>query len=199
MQPQENESDRDHPGAYYVFSVYETDYLFNTRPNAKFEDVLNFSVNDTNVGLVVNSGAFYDMMSETDYNKLEGKVRLEKCTKKLFSYASKNPLPVLGQCKARITVPETGASRETDFIVIPNAQVSLLSNKTSKELGILKIGVDAGTPVNACRPSPGDKWPYLQDKYPSVFNGLGKLKDYQLKLHVDESVQPAMSQKTMCV
>ena len=101
-------------------------------------------------------------------------------------------MPVLGQCKARITVPETGASRETDFIVIPNAQVSLLSNKTSKELGVLKIGVDAGTPVNACRPSPGDKWPYLQDKYPSVFNRLGKLKDYQLKLHVDESVQPVI-------
>ena len=108
--------------------------------------MLNFSVNDTNIGLVVDSGAFYDMMSETDYNKLEGKVRLEKCTKKLFSYASKNPLPVLGQCKARITVPETGASRETDFIVIPNAQVSLLSNKTSKELGVLKIGVDAARP-----------------------------------------------------
>ena len=192
VRPEENESDRDDPGAYYVFSVYETEYLFNTRPNAKFEDVLNFSVNDTNVGLVVDSGAFYDMMSETDYKKLEGKVRLEKCTKKLFSYASKNPLPVLGQCKARITVPETGASRETDFIVIPNAQVSLLSNKTSKELGVLKIGVNAGTPVNACRPSPGDKWPYLQDKYPSVFNGLGKLKDYQLKLHVDETVQPVI-------
>ena len=74
MPPEENESDRDDPGAYYVFSVYETDYLFNTRPNAKFEDVLNFSVNDTNVGLVVDSGAFYDMMSETDYNKLKGKV-----------------------------------------------------------------------------------------------------------------------------
>ena len=58
----------------------------------------------------------------------------------------------------------TGASRETDFIVIPNAQVSLLSNKTSKELGVLKIGFDGGTPVNVCRPSPSDKWPYLQDK-----------------------------------
>ena len=76
--------------------------------------------------------------------------------------------------------------------------MSLLSNKTSKELGVLKIGVDAGTPVNACRPSPGDKWPYLQDKYPSVFKGLGKLKDYQLKLHVDESVQPVI-QSNRCI
>ena len=68
--------------------------------------------------------------------------------------------------------------------------MSLLSNKTSKELGVQKIGVDSGMPVNACRPSPGDKWLYLQDKYPNIFNNLGKLKDYQLKLHVDESVQP---------
>ena len=56
--------------------------------------------------------------------------------------------------------------------------MSLRSNKMSKELGVLKIGVDAGTPMNVCRPSPGDKWLFLQDKYPNVFNGLGKLKDY---------------------
>ena len=28
-------------------------------------------------------------------------------------------------------------------------------------------------------------------KYPQVFTGLGKLKHFQLKLHVDESVTPA--------
>ena len=44
------------------------------RPKAKFEDVLNFNLKDTNVGLVVDSGAFYDMMSETDYDKLQGKI-----------------------------------------------------------------------------------------------------------------------------
>ena len=73
MQPEENESDRDDPGTYYVFSVYETDYLFNTRPNAKFEGVLNFNVNDTNVGLVVDSAAFYDMMSEMVYKQTQRK------------------------------------------------------------------------------------------------------------------------------
>ena len=88
-------SDLDDPGAYYVFSVYETDYLFNQRPNAKFEDVLNFSVNDTNVGLVVDSGAFYDMMSETDYNKLKGKIRLEKCSKSCPHMRPKTRCPYL--------------------------------------------------------------------------------------------------------
>ena len=54
MQPQENESDRDDHGTYYVFSVYDTDYLLNTSLNAKFEDILNFKVNDTNVSMVVD-------------------------------------------------------------------------------------------------------------------------------------------------
>ena len=30
----------------------------------------------------------------------------------------------------------------------------------------------------------------LRTKFPKVFEGLGKLKGYQLKLHIDESVQP---------
>ena len=32
----------------------------------------------------------------------------------------------------------------------------------------------------------------LKAKYPSVFQGIGKLKDYQLKLHVDPSVPPVV-------
>ena len=32
----------------------------------------------------------------------------------------------------------------------------------------------------------------LKPKYPSVFQGIGKLKDYQLKLHVDPSVTPVV-------
>ena len=67
-----------------------------------------------------------------------------------------------------------------------------VSSKQQNVKGASKIGVDAGTPMNVCRPSPGDKWLFLQDKYPNVFNGLGKLKDYQLKLHVNESVQPVI-------
>ena len=59
-------------------------------------------------------------------------------------------------------------------------------------LNINFVVVDAGTPVNTCRPSPRDKWLYLQDKYPNVSNRLSKLKDYQLKLHIDASVQPVI-------
>ena len=32
--------------------------------------------------------------------------------------------------------------------------------------------------------------PVLQAKYPTVFVGVGKLKDYKLKLHIDSEVSP---------
>ena len=119
---------------------------------------------------------------------LLGDMPLDSPRRVAATYMSKESLPVFGKCKAPITVPETGGPRETDFIVIQNAQVSLLSNKTSKELRVLKINVDADTLVNTCRPSPADRWPYLHDKYMSIFKGLGKLEDSQSTLHIDKSV-----------
>ena len=35
-----------------------------------------------------------------------------------------------------------------------------------------------------------DRRALLKTKFPKVFQGLGKLKGYQLKLHIDENVRP---------
>lgn len=46
--------------------------------------------------------------------------------------------------------------------------------------------------VNACESrNVTDKKAALKAKYPQVFTGLGKLKNFQLKLPVDESVTPS--------
>ena len=50
-------------------------------------------------------------------------------------------------------------------------------------LGVLKIGVDA----NVDRISSVQS---VHDKYPKCFEGIGKLTDYQLHLHVDSDVTP---------
>ena len=62
-----------------------------------------------------------------------------------------------------------------------------LGRSSSKELGVLKVGVS----VNACESkSTADNKAALRAKYSQVFTGLGKLKNFQLKLHVDKSVTP---------
>ena len=71
---------------------------------------------------------------------------------------------------------------------MPGTADTLLGRRSSEELGVLKVGVS----VNACesKKKNADKKAALKAKYPQVFTGLGKLKNFQLKLHVDESVTP---------
>ena len=72
---------------------------------------------------------------------------------------------------------------------------TLLGRKASELLGVFRVGVS----INSCDvksddmenlASPIDRRALLRTKFPKVFQGLGKLKGYQLKLHIDENVQP---------
>ena len=60
---------------------------------------------------------------------------------------------------------------------------------TSQELGLLRIGLNVSS-GSECNVVGKDLASALQAKYPKVFDGIGKLKDYKLKLHVDPDVTP---------
>ena len=64
-----------------------------------------------------------------------------------------------------------------------------MGHVTSKALGLLRIGLGADV-EGACNVVGEDLATILQAKHPKVFDGVGKLNDYQLKLHVDPEVTP---------
>ena len=68
-----------------------------------------------------------------------------------------------------------------DVIVIEGHVTSLLGHDTAVKLGILNVGLNIATVSSEM------SW---QDKYPQVFDGVGKQKDRQVRLHIDESVTP---------
>ena len=83
----------------------------------------------------------------------------------------------------------------TEFYVICGKAATLLGREASELLGVLKVGVS----INSCDVKSDergnlanqiDRRALLKTKFPKVFQGLGKLKGYQLKLHIDENVQP---------
>lgn len=61
---------------------------------------------------------------------------------------------------------------------------SLLGYDTANQLGLIKV-------VNSVADTPG---PTVADKlvesFPELFEGIGMLKDFQVKLHIDTNVQP---------
>ena len=75
-----------------------------------------------------------------------------------------------------------------DFIVVKSGRC-LLGHITVTKLGILHVG-SAPVVNNTVDNTSVEQ---LQARYPSpVFQGIGKLKDYQFKLHIDTSVTPVV-------
>ena len=61
---------------------------------------------------------------------------------------------------------------------------TLLGRKASEMLGFLKVEVLLQVT--------DDRRAALKAKFPKVFSGLGKLKGYQLKFHIDEKARPVV-------
>ena len=152
---------------------------------------MTFLVENNPIVMHVDSGASCNLMSETVFNSINrdgnSDIQLRRCDKRVYTYASTRPLPLMGKCQLKVTVPETGMCKAAEFIIVKGDHPTLLGKQTSQEIEILKIGIG----VNQCSTSDRDgALSELRQKYPRVFSGLGTLKDYQLRLHIDHDVRP---------
>ena len=77
--------------------------------------------------------------------------------------------------------PDTGATCKTDFLVIKRDGRSLLCRETAEKLGLLRLRPSHA--VNIVNTEAD-----IKEKYKELFNGVGLLKDYELKLNIDNSV-----------
>ena len=64
----------------------------------------------------------------------------------------------------------------------------LLGKSTAIAIGLLKVGPITGYALNSVTTQ--NTIDSILAKYPAVFNGIGKLHDYQLKVHVNPNIPP---------
>ena len=96
--------------------------------------------------------------------------------KQLFTYGSTASLTVLGKFEASIEIQNK--STRAEFFVVEEGSIPLLGKEPSEKLGLLKIGLD----VNKIN---------LSDvKSRKCFQGMGKLKNFQLSVSINLDVQP---------
>ena len=75
---------------------------------------------------------------------------------------------------------------ESDFTVIKGTGKTLLGRRTTEKVDVLRVGPLEHT-YSVTEEATGAN---IRRKFADVFAGVGKLKNYQLKLHVDKAVQP---------
>ncbi|XP_062713896.1 uncharacterized protein K02A2.6-like [Aedes albopictus] len=137
-------------------------------------NVLSCEVGGVKLDLLIDSGSDANLIPDTVWESLkQDKIRVRQCVKGsariLKGYASDMPLPILGTFVADVKVGTKSTAAE--FYVVQGGQRSLLGDKTSKELGILKVGLDAYHVTS-------------DDK------AFSKIKDIQVHIHMDPNAKP---------
>ena len=107
-----------------------------------------------------------------------------RSSRKLYAYASQTPLDVTGTFSCEVSAGSNTA--DANFCVINGEGDPLLGKDTATSLGVLKIGIG----IAAVSADPKTISGILQQKYPNVFSGTGKIKDREVQLHIYPKVKP---------
>ncbi len=165
----------------------EYDCIFNLHTNLVQNDVELFINNSKQIAAIIDSGSDCSIMSLDNFKKINvsNSLQLSKFTKNVYTYGSKLPLETVGCCELKCCVR---GSHEVNikFVVIDKNVPTLIGREDSMNLGILSLRCNS---TNAPRPK-DHIMADMKAKYPAVFSGLGKLKDYKLKFHINKDVQP---------
>ena len=137
--------------------------------------------------VLIDSGASCNVIDQTTWEVLKKKsVQYEskKSSKKLFTYGQKDPIEMIGTFVSEIVCEISGNNCVDRFTVVKGPGRPLLGKNTAEKLGMLRVGPDV------CSLTAEGSDADIREKYIEVFTGVGKLKDFQLKLHIEDDVKP---------
>ncbi len=155
-------------------------YAFTVGQNK--QSTLPVKVEGKQLHMLVDSGSTCNIISEKSMSDAVRR-KLKKCDVSVYAYAAKSPLDVLGRCTVDMSVPGS-PSISAPLLVVSGDHVALLGRETAEQLGVLHVGLPAVCKVGGLTKA------QLREMHPKAFEGLGKLKDYQLLLEIDDQVTP---------
>ena len=139
--------------------------------------------------VIADTGARISVCGTTQAKKwgLLGKLTPSKI--KIKPYNS-DPIKVYGEARCAVTYGSTSVS--VLWHVISGSSEPILSGNASLQLGIIEFKKpdDVFEPILLIEADEKEELQQILARYPHNFSGLGKLKNYQAKLHVDKEVKP---------
>ena len=126
----------------------------------------------------IDTGAQVNVMCETTWKQLaDGE--LKSPNKKLFAYGPdglRKELPIIGRVECSVSSQVTGRETHTEFHIIRGSADNLLSCKTSEDLNLICFANNVSEEI--------------REQYKDRFQGIGKMKDTSVKLHINQEVAP---------
>lgn len=139
--------------------------------------------NDVSLEFLIDTGASVNCVSEALLEKFKVKPCLEKPPSKIYAYGSKQPLQTVGVFHAQIAA-KCKVTKALVYVVKGKFD-SLLSYKTARDLELVKLNINSVQPTQQ-----QISIDQIEKQYPKLFSGIGCLKDFEVKLHIDTYVKP---------
>ena len=149
-------------------------------------------INNNLEKVLADTGAKVSVCGENEAKRYGLLDRIFSTTHKLKPYKS-SPIPVKGIARCAVTFGQS--SIPVEWNIIEGSCQPILSGNAAKQLGIITFQPKAPifSPINMIHEDQNDSIQSIISKYPENFEGLGKLKNFQVKLHVDENVKPILA------
>ena len=145
------------------------------------------TINGSQIKVLIDTDASINLIDSKTYRQLKPRPSLNKDEYPVHQYAG-SPLDILGTFKAEIRGNEKRVSGRIH--VANEGHGNLLGYEVAVKLGYVQEikGInEIITPVQV-------QYSVLSEEYGDRFNDIGRLKDVQVKLHIDESYQPVQNQ-----
>ena len=170
--------------AFVVGGQQETGEITLKVGGVELKDVLIDSVASCNL---IDYGTWNNLKQK--HVKCESKVS----DNKLFAYGQKEPMEVVGTFVAQIACEASGEGCVGEFTVIKGTGKPLLGRRsTAEKLKVLRVGPVSEPRVCSVVTEGSDEG--IREEYADILTGVGKLKNYQLKLHINKDVKPVAQQ-----
>ena len=142
-------------------------------------------VNQKTLSVFADTGADINVMSLKNAKKL--KLDMQPTKMKIRPYGSRAKTCV---GEHTCTVMYNSSIANAKFYILNEKVETLISGPVAEELNIIKFNVCRVTSDDdSASPLPPETKNLIK-RYPSIFSGIGTLKDYEVKLHIDKSVTP---------
>ena len=162
----------------------EEEYIFQVR-NKQQTDI-TIRVDGQPVGVLIDSGASVNIVDKKTLEELKKhiKIKLYPTKTKIFAYDSTKPIALDGIFYSNINFKDT--HHLARFHVVTNLQSGcILGRHSAMELGLLRLTEEI------CLLKKQDiEISDVLKEFPSIFKGLGKLKNIQIKFNIDKEVEP---------
>ena len=134
--------------------------------------------------MLIDSGASVNVLDLETYHRLSARkgVQLMPTNLRVYAYGSTTPLNILGTVSGLVKCNSDEIVAK--FVVVPNKHAGCpLGRQTATQLGLLRVGPQVSSINHAVSPQT------LRQQYPNIFDGVGKLTDYQQKISINDTMK----------